>query len=1062
MITYLIEALQAAGLTPTAEELADLLWLASHMGTPTFVKAETALANRQPRPNPTLPRMDDTQPAEDDDQKKSAVQTTSEENTQTGTDVYLPPTGNESGDETGNGGLPFRSPGATGLPGALDIGRALRPLKRRVPARTQFVLDEEATVRRIVDMNMDNWLPVMRPAPARWLDVVLVVDEASSMVLWRQTIAELRRLLEQIGAFRTIQIWHILPDVATGQVSLSPDLRMSKARIDQRSAAELRDPSGQRLILVLSDCVAPYWYSGEIARWLGQWGQDGLVAIVHMLPQQIRLRTGLVSATAVHVRSHLPGLRNAQLEIEWSRRRRRNQQLLTGIPIPVVTLEPETLAPWARLLAGNGKLWLPAVVFPKFQITDLHPNDINRTDLSEQLPPEKQVEQFLATASPLARELAGYFAAVPLSLPVMRLVQRVMLPQSRQVHLAEVLLSGLIKQEQVDDLTVHSDDIRYDFLDGVRDLLLDTTLNSNTIGVLSLVSKFVDEHTGKLIDFQALIEDPTLAYRINLNETSRPFATLAIRILQRFGGKYSQLAQSLTNSSSTATPTEPWLVIFPFLGKLPLADQRYFWQRHVRPWPDEDKTGSRHFADRTPLVLQDEPVTHLYAVLDGVVEEVARPPTAREPYPLQRYVTGDAKNAEATARILIGIYDLFYHGKHSTSALAYANSALYQIDASGIDWLMARVPEIGELLTPFALIERLRTIPLLAGITPVALGFLADECNRRPRRYCIPGEIVYQKNERALTLYLIDRGQIYLEWPDDRSRWLGNGDAFGLLDEPTLDEELLTHRAVATKETALLEIPRAAFRRITGLNADQRGIAVLSQRNAMTPELHRQLRTLLAELYPTRADLTRMAYDAGIPLASVSLGSSTINDWDAVLHEATKQQIVDSLLDVMRQEYPNQPILATISGTIAASRPPSLVASLPASNIHLLNFTRSLTTEQTEQIEMALGKQIGKLVHLPVEFDNARPYGPQCIALADQVGLNGNDWTTLPIVVNPPGYVPGALALFSELHGRMGYFPAVVRLRPVVGSTPAFYEVAEIINLQALRDAARERRKHRP
>jgi CRP-like cAMP-binding protein/membrane protein YdbS with pleckstrin-like domain len=282
----------------------------------------------------------------------------------------------------------------------------------------------------------------------------------------------------------------------------------------------------------------------------------------------------------------------------------------------------------------------------------------------------------------------------------------------------------------------------------------------------------------------------------------------------------------MTNSTQEATPTEPWLVIFPFLGKLPLADQRYFWQRHVRPWPDEDETGSRHFADRTPLFLQDEPVTHLYVVVDGVVEEGARPPTAREPYPLQRHVTGDAKNAGAlyvSGRILIGIYDLFYHGKHSTSAFAYADSALYQIDANGIDWLMARVPEIGELLAPFALIERLRTIPLLAGITPVALGFLADECNRRPRRYCTSGEIVYQENARARTLYLIDRGQIYLEWPDDRSRWLGNGGAFGLLDEPTLDEELLTHRALAAKETALLEIPRAAFRRITGLNADERG-----------------------------------------------------------------------------------------------------------------------------------------------------------------------------------------------------------------------------------------------
>jgi len=229
----------------------------------------------------------------------------------------------------------------------------------------------------------------------------------------------------------------------------------------------------------------------------------------------------------------------------------------------------------------------------------------------------------------------------------------------------------------------------------------------------------------------------------------------------------------------------------------------------------------------------------------------------------------------------------------------------------------------------------------------------------------------------------------------------------------------------------------------------------------MTPELHRQLRALLTELYPTRADLTRVAYDAGIPLASVALGSSALNDWDAVLHEVTKQQSVNSLLDVVRQEYPNQPSLAAISAAVAVHQRATLVASLPASNIHLLNFTRALTLEQSTQVEITLGKRLGQVFNLPIDFDDTRPYGPQCVAVAERVGLTKHEWETLPIVVNPPGFVPGALALLSELHGRMGYFPAVVRLRPVAGSTLRIYEFAEIINLQALRDAARERGKHR-
>jgi hypothetical protein len=37
----------------------------------------------------------------------------------------------------------------------------------------------------------------------------------------------------------------------------------------------------------------------------------------------------------------------------------------------------------------------------------------------------------------------------------------------------------------------------------------------------------------------------------------------------------------------------------------------------------------------------------------------------------------------------------------------------------------------------------------------------------------------------------------------------------------------------------------------------------------------------------------------------------------------------------------------------------------------------------------------------------------------------------------------------------MGYFPPVLRLRPVAGSVPPQFEVAEILNLQAVRDRAR-------
>jgi len=40
----------------------------------------------------------------------------------------------------------------------------------------------------------------------------------------------------------------------------------------------------------------------------------------------------------------------------------------------------------------------------------------------------------------------------------------------------------------------------------------------------------------------------------------------------------------------------------------------------------------------------------------------------------------------------------------------------------------------------------------------------------------------------------------------------------------------------------------------------------------------------------------------------------------------------------------------------------------------------------------------------------------------------------------------------------MGYFPTVLRLRPVEGAVPPRFEVVEILNLQQVRDQARRTR----
>ncbi|MGC1378521.1 MAG: CRISPR-associated protein Csx15 [Anaerolineales bacterium] len=124
----------------------------------------------------------------------------------------------------------------------------------------------------------------------------------------------------------------------------------------------------------------------------------------------------------------------------------------------------------------------------------------------------------------------------------------------------------------------------------------------------------------------------------------------------------------------------------------------------------------------------------------------------------------------------------------------------------------------------------------------------------------------------------------------------------------------------------------------------------------------------------------------------------------------------------------------------------------------LLNYSHPLTPAQRGEIESITGQALERVVDIASQIDAQQPLGPQVAQLAEAAGLTAQEWQTAQILVNPPALNYSAALLLAELHGRMGYFAPCLRLRPVPGSLPPRFEVAEIINLQAVRDAARRKR----
>ena len=577
MIELVAAALKAAGLDPTWEDVADTLWLAREIGRNelTAGPAETTLdaARDDPPLPPPAPAAPDgpqiPQPSgEQADTRTSPAAAAAA--------LHLPPA---PGTPMPRGGLPFQTPTATALPGALAVGHALRPLKRRVPSATTVVLDEEATAERVAEE--DIWMPVLRPGLTRWLDLALVIDQSPSMAIWARTVEELRRLLERHGAFRDVRIWLLDTDAADGRSALYAGTESATSNARPSTPRELVDPGGRRLILMISDCVAPAWSSGAAQALLSLWGQTSPVAVVHMLPQRLWRYTAIETESA-ELRAPYPGAPNSRLEVSsWLASARRELEAALAavqsadpdvpsdeataplgepssvLPVPVIALQPRWLAPWASLIAGAGGRPVPGVVTwarPWAGESPDTPQEAGLAPPASILPPAERVRRFRAVVSPAAFELAGFLAAVPLTLPIMRLVQQAMLPGSAQVHLAEVLLGGLLERCTPVGSDVHPDQVEYDFVDGAREILQDTVLGTDTLRVIHTVGDFVGRRAGRTQTFSSLLYALDEAPAGSREE--RAFAAVTARALRQFGTSYEELARRLAEKSGTGRPVE--------------------------------------------------------------------------------------------------------------------------------------------------------------------------------------------------------------------------------------------------------------------------------------------------------------------------------------------------------------------------------------------------------------------------------------------------------------------------------------------------------------------------
>ncbi|MFJ9820945.1 SAV_2336 N-terminal domain-related protein [Streptomyces sp. NPDC101151] len=486
----LIGKLRQGGLDLTAEDVADAVWLAGRLGA-----AAPRDAPAQPGAAPAG-RLDGTPEALPSEPSGSAGSAASQDSDppRSRTDApaaripLLTPglTVRSQADAAAPAAFPVRAPAAGALPGLLGLEKALRALGRYRVASVRSEdepIDEEATADRAAASGI--LLPVTRPGRRRRCDVQLLMDTGPAMAVWGQLVEELRQACQQSGAFASVRVHHLYADGSGAPLVGTTAGPGRHTRL--RPADELHDPTGRRLTFVISDCVGPLWQNGSAQRLLHQWPRTAPLAVVQPLPPRLWGRTALPAEPGLLLRPAEVGGRLGFLPDDepWE------EPAPGARPVPVLQPTPEAFEAFARLLGGVG---------PTSERAWAALTDPGRVPAAAPAAPagtaprgdDDALRAFRAGASPGALRLAVYLAAAPLTLPVMQLVQRAMLPDTGPMELAEVLLGGLLRQ-----LPGTEDQPCFAYSGRVQDLLL-SSLDQDTAGlVLKHCSAYVERHFGK-------------------------------------------------------------------------------------------------------------------------------------------------------------------------------------------------------------------------------------------------------------------------------------------------------------------------------------------------------------------------------------------------------------------------------------------------------------------------------------------------------------------------------------------------------------------------------------
>ncbi len=501
---------------PHLENIADLLWLSQFTGTQTVIKEieEPNIPNENDEVNSDKPNTEEPQEELENPKDNLEVHTNQDE---------------ESTTTKQKSAKAFQSPKKLALENYREWEKAFKYINLKRDSKNRFELDEEKTVENIALLQVFDL--VFKKVQEKSFLLSIIIDRGETMELWDELIKNFEQMLYTMGVFRQISIYY------WDTTQTEPRLCYDRALKRELNESNIMIDGQNNLVWVLSDCIAPSWRSGESFKSIARWSTKSFTSIMQMFPKEMWMGTMLYKGK--HTRFSSTKFNGLNRELKNSQERRKKEK--SGLKIPIISFDPYALQAWAKVVINARNNSISGVVFKELEFEYIESQ-------KREVLVEDRMKRFYSQASPTAQKLAFYMSILPVDFQVTRILQEEKLKQSKQSHVAEVFLGGLVERKK------QNERVSYDFYSKVREELNANISADESFEIMESMSDFVSSHLGIGFDFKALLRDPNGAFEgdFALSEESLAYARLASGVLKRKGGELYTIAKKIDTKVNEA------------------------------------------------------------------------------------------------------------------------------------------------------------------------------------------------------------------------------------------------------------------------------------------------------------------------------------------------------------------------------------------------------------------------------------------------------------------------------------------------------------------------------